>query len=129
MIFKHFSFQIGVRVALLTLALVGWTVLFVMPGYPALRLLLTLVICYQVFDVFRFVSRTNAELTRFLEAVRYADFGQRFDMRRKGAGFEELGKSLTEIVGHFQLERSHQEERSEERRVGKEWRSRWSPDH
>ena len=110
MIFKHFSFQIGVRVALLTLVLVAWTVLFVVPGYPALRLLLTLVAIYQLVDVFRFVSRTNTELTRFLEAVRYADFGQRFDMRRKGAGFEELGASLTEIVSRFQHERSHQEE-------------------
>jgi two-component system nitrogen regulation sensor histidine kinase NtrY len=110
MVFKHFSFQVGIRVALLTMVLVACTALFVVPGYPALRLLLALIALYQLYDVFRFVSRTNAELTRFLEAVRYADFGQRFDMRRKGAGFEELGASLTEIVERFQLERSQQEE-------------------
>jgi two-component system nitrogen regulation sensor histidine kinase NtrY len=110
MVFKHFSFQLGLRIALLTLVLVGWSVLFLVPGYPALRLLLTMVALYQLYDVFRFVTRTNADLARFLEAVRYADFGQRFDMRRMGAGFEELGGVFTGIVERFQIERNQQEE-------------------
>ncbi len=110
MVFKHFSFQIGLRIALLTLVLVGWSALFLVPGYPALRLLLTLIALYQLYDVFRFVTRTNADLARFLEAVRYADFGQRFDMRHMGAGFEELGGVFTDIVERFQVERNQQEE-------------------
>ncbi len=110
MVFKHFSVQIGLRVALLTLVLVAWAILFVVPGYPILWLLLTAIALLQVHNIFRFVTRTNAELARFLEAVRYADFGQRFDMRRKGAGFEELGGVLTDIVERFQAERAQQEE-------------------
>jgi two-component system nitrogen regulation sensor histidine kinase NtrY len=110
MVFKHFSVQIGLRVALLTLVLVVLTILFVVPGYPTLRLLLSGIVLLQIYDIFRFVSRTNSELSRFLEVVRYADFGQRFDMRRKGAGFEELGGVLTDIVERFQTGRAQQEE-------------------
>jgi nitrogen fixation/metabolism regulation signal transduction histidine kinase len=110
MVFKHFSIQVGLRVTLLTLVLVAWTMLFVVPGYPILRLLLTAIALLQIYNIFRFVTRTNAALARFLEAVRYADFGQRFDMRRKGAGFEELGGVLTDIVERFQAERAQQEE-------------------
>ena len=110
MVFKHFSVQIGLRVALLTLVLVAWAILFVVPGYPILRLLLTATVLLQIYDIFRFVSRTNADLARFLEAVRYADFGQRFDMRRMGAGFEQLGGVFTEIVERFQSERAQKEE-------------------
>ena len=110
MVFKHFSVQVGLRVALLTLELVAWAILFVVPGYPILHLLLSGIVLLQIFDIFRFVSRTNAELARFLEAVRYADFGQRFDMRGKGAGFEELGGVFTDIVERFQAGRAQQEE-------------------
>jgi two-component system nitrogen regulation sensor histidine kinase NtrY len=110
MVFKHFAFQIGLRIALLTLVLVASALLFLVPGYPVLRLLLSAIAVGQLYDIFRLVTRTNADLSRFLEAVRYADFGQRFDMRRKGAGFEELGAVFTDIVERFQLERNHQEE-------------------
>jgi two-component system nitrogen regulation sensor histidine kinase NtrY len=110
MVFKHFAFQIGLRLALLTLVLVASVLLFLVPGYPILRLLLSAIALGQLYDIFRLVTRTNADLSRFLEAVRYADFGQRFDMRRKGAGFEELGSVFTDIVERFQLERNQQEE-------------------
>jgi two-component system nitrogen regulation sensor histidine kinase NtrY len=109
MVFKHFSFQIGFRIALLTLVLTASALLFLVPGYPILRLLLAGIAAAQLYDIFRLVTRTNADLSRFLEAVRYADFGQRFDMRRQGAGFEELGGVFTDIIERFQLERSQQE--------------------
>jgi nitrogen fixation/metabolism regulation signal transduction histidine kinase len=110
MAFRHFSIALGLRIALLTLVLVGWICLFVVPQYPTLHLLLTALVLLQAYEIFRLVSRTNTELTRFLEAVRYADFGQRFQMRNVGAGFEELGSVFTEIIERFQAQRSQQEE-------------------
>jgi nitrogen fixation/metabolism regulation signal transduction histidine kinase len=66
--------------------------------------------CALTWEVFRFVSKTNQEITRFLEAARYADFGQRFNLGRMGAGFGELGDTFTEILERFRESRGIQEE-------------------
>ena len=108
--FKRFSYQIGLRIAFLTLAIFAWVYLFTLSDYPALHLILTAIVAVQIYGIFRLVSRTNAELTRFFEALRYADFGQRFEMPEVGAGFEELGTAFTEIIERFQAERSRREE-------------------
>ena len=64
----------------------------------------------QSFFLFRFVNKTNNELTRFFEAARYADYSQRFEFKDIGAGFGELGKTFTDILKSFQQSRTVQEE-------------------
>ena len=110
MVFRSFRLQVGFRVLLFTFALMALVYLFQLPGYPALLVILVLVVVLQLVEMFRFISQTNAELTRFLDAVRYADLGQRFQMQGMGAGFEELGKVFTDIVHRFQEQRSQHEE-------------------
>jgi nitrogen fixation/metabolism regulation signal transduction histidine kinase len=88
----------------------GLVYLLVVPGYPVLRFLLAGVSVLQLIEIVRFVRRTNRELTRFLDAIRYADFGQRFQMQHTGAGFEELGDAFTGIIERFQNLRNQQEE-------------------
>jgi two-component system nitrogen regulation sensor histidine kinase NtrY len=56
----------------------------------------------------RFVSKTNAELVRFLDAARYADYSQRFEMSSLGSGFGELGSAFTDILERFQIVRFEQ---------------------
>lgn len=108
--FRNFSILLGLRVLLLVAMLSGVVYLVVEPGYPVLRLLLVGIALLQLAEIVRFVRRTNRELTRFLDAIRYADFGQRFEMQEVGAGFEELGEVFTSIVERFQLLRNQQEE-------------------
>lgn len=110
MVYKNFSIQVGARITLLTLTMIAWITLFFSPGYPTGHILLTLLIILQAWNLFSYVSRTNADLTRFLDALRYADFGQRFNMQEVGAGFEELGEAFTRIIERFQAQRDHQEE-------------------
>jgi nitrogen fixation/metabolism regulation signal transduction histidine kinase len=108
--FKNFSTLLGLRVLLLVPVLAALVYLFMVPGYPTLRLLLAVVAVLQLLEIIRFVRRTNNELTRFLDAIRYADFGQRFQMQEAGAGFDELGAAFTSIIERFQELRSQQEE-------------------
>ncbi|MEH6585253.1 MAG: ATP-binding protein [Halioglobus sp.] len=110
MVFRSFPVQVGLRVVLFALVLMALAYLMQVPGYPTLRVILVLVVLSQLLEMFRYISRTNAELTRFLDAVRYADFGQRFQMQSMGVGFEELGEVFTDIVRRFQEQRSEQEE-------------------
>ncbi len=49
-------------------------------------------------ELWRYVSRTNREVTRFLGAVRNADFSQRFSFNRFGSGFDELGEEFSNII-------------------------------
>ena len=69
--FNRFSLLLAARLVIIFLALiaVGWLV--TIPGYHAATLLATLVTCGLGFEVYRFVSKTNQELSRFLDAARH----------------------------------------------------------
>lgn len=108
--FKRFAFYMSLRVALLggTLLVLVWVGSQLV--YPTLSLIFLLVVVIQLGEALSFVGKTNAELTRFLEAARYSDFSQRFQMKGEGAGFDELGSVLSEIMERFRLSRQEQEQ-------------------
>jgi two-component system nitrogen regulation sensor histidine kinase NtrY len=83
--FNRFSVLLSIRLVVIMLALAVLAYLFTTPGYYAATLLLLLVTLGLTWEIFRFVSRTNQEVSRFLDASKYADFGQRFDLGPVGA--------------------------------------------
>jgi nitrogen fixation/metabolism regulation signal transduction histidine kinase len=109
--FNTFSALVGVRTVLIMLTLLGLTYLIVTPGYHAATIALTLVLIFECFSMVKFIARTNAELVRFLDAARYADYSQRFDLKGLGAGFSELGEAFADILERFQNNRQKQEEK------------------
>jgi nitrogen fixation/metabolism regulation signal transduction histidine kinase len=108
--FKKFSLFIGLRSVLIMLTLVALTLFITAGGYHAATLTTLLLLILQSVLLIRFVAKTNQELVRFLDAARYADYSQRFELSSLGTGFGELGQAFTDILQRFQTVRSEQEE-------------------
>lgn len=108
--FKRFSILIGLRTALIMLNLLAMTYLIYQPGYHAATVMASLILILQCYSIVRFTARTNAELVRFLDAAKHADYSQRFDLSELGAGFAELGTAFADILQKFQTSRQQQEE-------------------
>ena len=102
--------MIAVRVILLMLTLLALTYFISTPGYYANTLILIMLLIVQCISVFKYVEKTNTELTRFLSAAHHADFSQRFELSNLGAGFNELGQEFSIILQKFQNNRASQAE-------------------
>ena len=109
MIFRRFVVMLIVRLALTGTAMAGFVWLLLDPGFHSATVLAGLALLALAAELWRFVSRTNREVARFLDAARYADYSQRFEFSREGAGFQALGEAFTDILARMR-ERSDDQE-------------------
>ena len=107
--FKRFSLRLADRLSFIFLGILLLGLLVSTPGYHAATILVLIGSLMMGAELYQFVSRTNLELTRFLDAIRYADFSQRFEAGAVGAGFQELGDTFTHIMDRIREDRSQQE--------------------
>ena len=69
------------------------------------------VIILELFELYRFISRTNRKLTRFLESVKYSDFVSGFSADNNlGQSFKDLNKAFNEVLEAFRRARTEKEE-------------------
>lgn len=108
--FERFSILLSVRIVLIMLCLSGTASLWLLSGYLVTSVVALVVLATLVWESLNFIAKTNAELTRFLDALRYGEFNQRFDYKNQGTGFEQLGQSFTEILARFNESREEQEQ-------------------
>ena len=93
------QFDLGLiwRLALI-LALGALTLLaFLEGGGAATRILLVAMTIGAIADLWFHLRRTNLAVARFVEAIRFDDFSQRFTLGR-GTGFEALGHALDSAI-------------------------------
>jgi nitrogen fixation/metabolism regulation signal transduction histidine kinase len=109
MIFRRFTIMLVVRLALVgaAMAIVVW--LWLQPGLHSATLVAAAMLTGLVFELWTFVSRTNRDIARFLDAARYADYSQRFDFSKDGADFKVLGETLNDIIERMRTRRAGQE--------------------
>lgn len=91
----------------LTTLLLGWVVWHT--DYRATPIALTLLLCAQVAVLWRTLTTTNRELTRFLDAISHNDFTQSFKPVAGDGGFRELGQAFEAIIERFRQARSDKE--------------------
>lgn len=74
-------------------------------GLGVARLLAGAGVGWTLYELWRYIQRTNVELARFLEAVRLGDLSQSFAHRADGSGFTEIGEALDQGIRSLRDER------------------------
>jgi nitrogen fixation/metabolism regulation signal transduction histidine kinase len=109
MISRQFTLRLIARLVLIGLLMTGGVWLLVLPGYLGATLIVAIVLALSVAELWWFISRTNREVARFLNAARYADYSQRFEFRDDGAGFGVLGQTFADILARMRDSGSSQQ--------------------
>ena len=107
---KRFDINCIIRVLLLSGTICLLAYLFVKTDFIAAAIFTGLIVGCQIFSLIRYVSKTNRDLTRLLQSIKYSDFSQSFTNNLKSSGFKELHAAFTEVIKEFQRAKLEKEE-------------------
>jgi two-component system nitrogen regulation sensor histidine kinase NtrY len=107
--FRRFSVLLIVRLVITGAVATATMWLFLQPGLHSLTFLSAVLLVGLAGELWWYVSRTNREIARFLDAARYGDYSQRFNFENVGAGFDELANTFSQILERMYAARSDQE--------------------
>lgn len=102
---RRFVVGLAWRVILLLATAFALVVAFATEGLGAARLVAGLLCAGAVVSLWRYIQRTNLELARFIEAIRFGDFSQNFSHGKDDSGFREIGEALDEGIKKLSEER------------------------
>lgn len=91
---RRFALGLALRLALLVATLAGLALAIATPGLAAARIVAGALALGAAWALWHYVQRTNLEVARFVEAVRFGDLSANFARPDAGSGFETLGAAL-----------------------------------
>lgn len=103
---RRFALGLALRLALLIAALAAAAAAFATPGLAAARIVALALAAAAAVGLWRYIQRTNMEVARFVEAIRFGDFSASFARPDAGSGFEALGEALDSGIRSLRQERS-----------------------
>lgn len=111
MAYRHFRLVCILRVALLCATAYLFFYLIFQTTYYATLVIVGAWALYQVGALIHYVERTNRDLTRFLQAIRYEDFSQSFSLGTGlGSAYTDLKEAFNEVLDAFRKTRAEKEE-------------------
>ena len=110
MVYRHFRTLCIVRVAFLCATICAFVFVLFQTSYYTTVLILAGIVLYQAYALIHYVERTNRDLTRFLQAIRYEDFSQSFSGRGLGSAFDDLKEAFNDVLNAFRRTRAEKEE-------------------
>jgi len=112
MAYKRFRLNCIIRVSVLAASTALFFFLLFQTRLYAAVFLLGLMLVYQTYALFHYVEKTNRDLARFFESVKYGDFSQTFKDKEvsRGSSFDELRSALANVTDAFRKTRVEKEE-------------------
>ena len=109
---RKFEFGLAWRTALFVACV--WLLVEALdsPGLRAGRIIAALIALWALWSLWEFIRRTNFQVSRFVESVRFEDYSQRFS-DPSGGGFDVLGDTLDTALKSLQAR--HMKESAEAR--------------
>lgn len=101
---SNFTLHLLFRLLLVQLALVGFAWSLMTPGLGATRIIAGLIAAGTCWLLWAHVQRTNFEVARFIDALRFGDYSAHFD-RGPGSGFEAMGQAFDAAIHKLRDER------------------------
>ncbi len=98
------------RVLVLSASIFLFFYLFWKPELFMLKIMLGVLILFQIYRLIHFVEKTNRELNRFFKSIQGNDFTQTFSTQNLGDSFDNLRKSFNQLTRKFLKLRSEKEE-------------------
>ena len=110
MVYKRFRIVISGRILLLAAFIYLFYFLILETEYYAATFIIISIIIYQIVTLIQYVEKTNRDLTRFLDAIKYSDFSQTFISTGLGSSFNDLKAAFNDVILKFQQARAEKEE-------------------
>lgn len=104
---RRWSFAAGLawRLGFLLLTAFLFVASLQMPELAVARFVAGVLCVASATVLWRYLQRTNIEVARFVDAVRFGDLAQSFSHGVRGSGFDELGRALDEGMQRLREER------------------------
>lgn len=106
---RNFALGFGWRLLLLIVAVGALAYTLWVPDLRAARIVAGAAAIGATWGLWYYIGRTNREVARFVEGLRYGDFNQGFS-RTGGGGFDELGQALGDAMRQLRAERAQANE-------------------
>jgi len=103
---RNFAVGFGWRLLLLLAAVGALALALWEPDLAAARIVAGVLVVGAIWGLWHYIGRTNREVARFVQGLRYGDFSQGFG-RTAGGGFDELGEALSDAMRQLRAERAH----------------------
>ena len=110
MVYRSFRIQCVIRMILIGATICLFFYLLFRTSLFATIFIVGLLAIFQFYLLFKYVEKTNRDLSRFLLSIRYSDFAQPYTSSVKGSSFDELNIAFGEVVKAFQRARMEKEE-------------------
>jgi two-component system nitrogen regulation sensor histidine kinase NtrY len=110
MVFKRFSLIVLLQTIVLCISAFVLIYLLTQTAFIATPFIVTLLIVAQIYSLVHYVQKTNREIARFFDSIKYSDFSQSFRSTIKGSSFEELNNAFSKVIEEFRKTRSEKEE-------------------
>ena len=96
--FNPFIRNLIIRLILLFATMITWSSIFWREDLFFNQLILLLLVSLQIASLYRYVSRTNKELSRFLNSIRDGDFTAHFNQLESEPSFAQLNRSFRGLI-------------------------------